>query len=48
MNGRKLLVATAAAALTVNALIVVDALSFGVLVSPAEAKASGGERSRRK
>ena len=46
MNGRKVLVATAAAVLTVNALVVVDALTFGVLVPRAEAKGVIGERTR--
>lgn len=46
MNGRKVLIATAAAVLTVNALVVVDALTFGVLVPRAEAKGVVGERTR--
>lgn len=46
MNGRKVLIATAAVVLTVNALGVVDALTFGVLVPRAEAKGAVGERVR--
>jgi len=46
MNGTKVLVATAAAVLTVNALVVVDALTFGLLVPRAEAKGVIGERTR--
>jgi flagellar motility protein MotE (MotC chaperone) len=46
MNVRKVLIVTAAAALVVNALVVVDALTRGMLVPRAEAKGSVAERAR--
>jgi flagellar motility protein MotE (MotC chaperone) len=46
MNGRKVLIGAAAAALTVNALVVVDALTLGLLAPRAEAKGTVAERAR--